>query len=41
MYAVRYHPACDLYLAEVDPIAMAGIVIDNDDLNHPVIADEP
>ena len=37
MYAVRYHPACDLYLAEVDPISRAGIVIDNDDLEHPVL----
>jgi uridine kinase len=37
MYAVRYHPACDLYLAEADPITRAGIVIDNDDLAHPVL----
>jgi uridine kinase len=31
MYAVRYHPACDIYLSEVDPVARAGIVIDNND----------
>ncbi len=37
MYAVRYHPACDLYLAEADPISCASIVIDNDDLEHPVL----
>ena len=27
----------DLYLAEADPISRAGIVIDNDDLAHPVL----
>ena len=38
MYAVRHHPACDLYLfAKADPISGASIVIDNDDLEHPVL----
>lgn len=40
MYAVRYHPACDLYLAEADPISQADMVIDNDDLEHPVLLEQ-
>jgi uridine kinase len=31
----RYHAACRHYLAEVDPVAHAGIVIGNDDVDHP------
>ncbi|MEU9117690.1 hypothetical protein AB0D04_39660 [Streptomyces sp. NPDC048483] len=33
----RYHAACRLYLAEVDPAAHATIVVGNDDLDHPVL----
>lgn len=35
LYATRYHPACALYIAEVDPVGHADIVIGNDDLDRP------
>jgi uridine kinase len=35
MYATRYHPACALYAAAVDPVARATVVLGNDDLAHP------
>ena len=35
MYATRYHPACTLYIAEVDPVGHADIVIGNDHVHHP------
>jgi uridine kinase len=31
----RYHAACRLYLAEVDPLAHAGIVVENNDVDRP------
>jgi uridine kinase len=34
-YSERYHAACRLYLDEVDPAAHSGIVIGNDDIEHP------
>jgi uridine kinase len=37
MYRSRYHPACELYAKEVDPVSRAGIVIDNNDLNRPIL----
>ncbi len=37
IYRMRYHPACALYTAEADPVRRAGIVIDNNDLDHPVL----
>jgi uridine kinase len=33
----RYHAACRLYLAEVNPAARASIVVANDDVEHPVL----
>jgi uridine kinase len=36
-YTLRYHAACDLYLTEADPTGRAGIVINNNDLEHPVL----
>jgi uridine kinase len=37
IYRSRYHPACELYAKEVDPVSRAGIVIDNNDLNRPIL----
>jgi uridine kinase len=37
MYRMRYHAACRLYAAEVNPGRRAGIVVDNNDLDHPVL----
>ncbi len=37
MYRMRYHAACALYAADVDPVRRAGIVIHTDDLDHPVL----
>ena len=34
-YRGRYHAACRLYADEVDPLGRAGIVVGNDDLDHP------
>ena len=34
-YDLRYHAAAALYLADVDPVAAASIVIDHDDLAEP------
>jgi len=36
-YTSRYHAACKLYFDDVDPAARAGIVIDNDILEHPIL----
>ncbi len=35
VYRERYLPAEETYLNEVDPIALADIVVDNRDLNAP------
>jgi hypothetical protein len=35
--SVRYHAACALYMEESDPVRRASIVIDNNDLDHPVL----
>jgi uridine kinase len=37
IYRTRYHPACALYAADVDPVRRAGILIDNNDPNHPFV----
>jgi uridine kinase len=37
IYRMRYHAACALYAEDADPIRRAGIVIDNNDLDHPVL----
>lgn len=37
MYTTRYHPACALYIAEVDPRRRADVVIGNDDPAHPAL----
>ena len=37
IYAARYHPACALYAAEVDPVSRADVVLGNDDLDRPVL----
>jgi len=37
MYRMRYHAACELYARDADPVRRAGIVIDNNDLDHPVL----
>jgi uridine kinase len=37
MYADRYHAACRMYLAEADPARSATVVVDNDDLDRPVV----
>ncbi len=37
MYNMRYHPACALYAAEVDPVRRADVVIGNDDFAAPVL----
>ena len=34
---MRYHPACALYAAEVDPVRRADVVIGNDDFAAPVL----
>jgi uridine kinase len=36
-YTSRYHAACRLYLDKVDPAAQAGIVIDNNTLEQPIL----
>jgi uridine kinase len=33
----RYLPACRLYRDEVDPVGRATVVLDNDDLDHPIL----
>jgi hypothetical protein len=37
IYRTRYHAACALYAGEADPVRRAGILIDNNDLNHPFV----
>lgn len=37
IYRSRYHAACALYAADADPAQRAGILIDNNDLDHPVV----
>lgn len=37
LYDARYHAACRLYLAEVDPARRATVVVANDDLAHPSV----
>ena len=37
IYRTRYHAACALYATDVDPARRAGILIDNNDLDHPVL----
>ena len=34
IYRTRYHAACALSAADADPVRRAGILIDNNDLNH-------
>ncbi|MDT9594904.1 hypothetical protein RDV89_17580 [Nocardioides zeae] len=34
-YETRYAAACRIYLAERDPAARAGVLIDHDDPRHP------
>lgn len=36
-FDVRYHAACRQYLAEVDPVRHATVVVGNDDPGHPVL----
>ena len=36
-YRIRYHAACTRYLDEVAPADRAGVVIDNNDLDRPVL----
>jgi uridine kinase len=36
-YRTRYHAACRLYLADVDPVSTATIVINNGGMQHPVL----
>ena len=35
----RYHASEEIYIAEVDPVAIADLVIDNNDVAHPVLVD--
>ena len=37
IYRMRYHAACARYAADVAPDRRATIVIDNNDLEHPVL----
>jgi uridine kinase len=37
IYRMRYHAACALYAEDADPVRRADIVIDNNDLGHPVL----
>jgi uridine kinase len=37
IYRTRYHAACALYADDADPVRRAGILIDNNDLNHPFV----
>jgi uridine kinase len=37
LYGERYHAACRRYLAEVDPVARATLVLRNDDVERPVL----
>jgi uridine kinase len=37
IYRTRYHAACALYAADTDPARRAGILIDNNDLDHPIV----
>ena len=37
IYRTRYHAACALYAENADPVQRAGILIDNNDLNHPFV----
>jgi hypothetical protein len=36
-YTQRYHAACALYIAERSPALRAGVVVDHDDLDAPVL----
>ena len=36
-YRKRYLPAFDLYLERDDPIAHADVIVDNNDVDHPVV----
>jgi uridine kinase len=40
-YLQRYMAACDLYLAEEDPVSRATVVVDNNDPDHPVLRRAP
>jgi uridine kinase len=37
IYRMRYHAACALYATDADPVNRAGILIDNTDVDHPVL----
>ena len=37
IYRMRYHAACALYATDADPVNRAGILIDNPDVDHPVL----
>ena len=37
IYRTRYHAACALYAEEAEPVRRAGILLDNNDLDHPVL----
>ena len=39
LYDTRYHAAAELYRRAVDPEQQADLVLDNDDLAHPVLRD--
>lgn len=41
LHRTRYRVADDLYLEEVDPVAVADVVIDNTDLDHPQLVRAP
>ena len=36
-YTSRYHPACRAYLRDIHPQDSATVVIDNNDVSHPVV----
>ena len=37
IYRTRYHAACAIYAEEAEPVRRAGILLDNNDLDHPVL----
>lgn len=37
VYATRYHAACRLYVDDVDPVGRATVVVDNTDLDRPIV----
>lgn len=37
LYRLRYHAACAMYLADVDPAGRATVVLGNDDLDAPSV----